>query len=278
MSAHEPDINRWTDPKDYGLPFVKIVPIKAKEEPEIAALDIDSKHPEAVVSQSPAEKISERVKPVEIDSAMAEPVVIADSQRTSANTPSDTPDKKQASGWMWAVLLIALGIVGVIVWQILGRTNDTKGEPVFEIVEKPMAQPAITNTEPDQSTIAEENQDAVNQDPIQVDSNSNSNISKPAENGTTIANTATGNLIRVESKSERAQYFIIVGSLPNERLALKEANQYYGRTAELYLLSPIDGGKNYRLALSKFDSFKMAAARLEEIKSQYTEELWILKY
>jgi len=278
MSAHESDIEHWTDPKDYGLPFVKIIPIRSKEEPQTAVSNLDTETAIPVVADSPAVDVSASGELMGTVAPAGEPVKAVENAVPSNSSFGDESRTKQSSRWMWAVLVIAVGIVGVIVWQIQTNTGKPNVEPAFEIVEKPLEQPSSAVAEPVDSTIAEQNQAAVNQDSNQSGEVSHPNISKPAENGTTIANTATGNLIRVDSKTERAQYFIIVGSLPSERLALKEANQYFGRSAELYLISPFDGGKNYRLALSKFDNFKMAAARLEEIKSQYTEELWILKY
>ena len=278
MSAHESDRTHWTDPKDYGLPYVKIARIRSHEEPKTAVSDLDTAAPLAVVADSPAAKVSSGAELAGTVAVAAGAVKTAETRKLSNAAPSAQSKIKQSSGWMWAVLLIALGIVAVIVWQI--QTNDSKAktEQVFEIVEKPVEQPATTATEPADSTVAGQNQVAVNQESNPSEAISDSNNLKPAETGTTIANTAIGNLIRVESKAERAQYFIIVGSLPNEKMALTEASKYLGRSSELYLISPIDGGKNYRLALSKFESFRMAAAKLEEIKSQYTEELWILKY
>ena len=108
--------------------------------------------------------------------------------------------------------------------------------------------------------------------------NSNPNISKPAETGTTIANSVPGTIVRIESKAERPQYFIVVGSLPNENLALDEAKNYQGKAAEIFLIAPYEESRNYRLAVGKYNSFKSAAEDLERIKSNYSESLWILKY
>ena len=108
--------------------------------------------------------------------------------------------------------------------------------------------------------------------------NSNPNISNPEESGTTIANSVPGTIVRIESKAERPQYFIVVGSLPNENLALDEAKNYQGKAAEIFLIAPYEESRNYRLAVGKYNSFKSAAEDLERIKSNYSESLWILKY
>jgi hypothetical protein len=188
-------------------------------------------------------------------------------------------EKKATSSWVWVVLVLAVALVSFIIWQLQSQNGSAPDDSQTELAEKTAVQettPALQ--EVPESTPSDQNQTVVNQDSIPAINNSNPNISKPAETGTTIANTATGNLIRIESKAERPQYFIIVGSLPNEALAIQEANQYFNRSAELFLISPEEGSRNYRIALSKFGSFRLAAEELERIKSQYTEELWILKY
>lgn len=270
---------QWPDPKDYGLPFVEITPLRSKAvvlEKAVGNLptqsDVKSETEPEIEIPAVQEQLVLSSEPSENSELQAEKV-------NAAPSVSRPEEEKKSAAWVWAVILIGLGIVAVIIWQIQSRTDSSTSQADFEIRKEPVKEsvPIAVATSPE-STTTDQNQIAANQDSIQPVTISNPNISKPAETGTTIANTATGKLIRVENKAERPQYFIIVGSLPNEEMALEEVNQYFGRSPEIYLISPIDGGKNYRLALSKFDSFKMAAAKLEEIKSQYTEELWILKY
>lgn len=277
MSAIEPDKKQWSDPKDYGLPYVEIAPIVPKSEPELAISE--QAHPE--VSSYPSQVLDESAaSEIELGAAMVEEKLENFPKNQTSSSDSKSAEEEKSKSWQWAVLLVGLGIVGVIIWQLQANLNTTAGEGPVAAAEESIQQPpppSPSQTTAD-STLTDQNQDTVNQQNIDSLSVSNPNISKPTESGTTIANTAVGNLIRVESKAAQAQYFIIVGSLPNERMALEEANKYLGSSTEIYLIEPFDGGKNYRLALSKFDSFKVAAANLEEIKSQYTEELWILKY
>lgn len=286
MSVKDSEIKHWPDPKDYGLPYVDITPLRPKAEPEEMTVETGF-----VGSVAKAEESAEAVVP-NVPTVLPDvPVVAGEEATPSEAAPSAVSqnvsipvsnrqmEEEKSSSWVWMVALIGLGIVAVIVWQIMANRNTQASEPVFEIVDESATQPPAAEADfPDETTATDQNQAVVNQDSIPPSAISNPNISKPVETGTTIANTASGNLIRIESKAERPQYFIIVGSLPNEKLAIEEASQYFGRSAEIYLISPYDGGRNYRLALSKFGSFKAAAEKLEEIKSQYTEELWILKY
>lgn len=279
MAAKDSEPKQWPDPKDYGLPFVEIIPLPGKSV-SVAKEEKSEDKPETKIElESPKTIISEPVEvksePVEAKPEVIKPAPV--SVEKPSSTPSQQPEKSK--NWVWAVLLIGLGILAVIVWQLMAEMKSSSSqlepESIEEtIVEKIEIAPVIEQ----ESTPTEQNESPVNQDSIKVINNSNPNISKPVETGTTIANVGQGKLIRIESKAERPQYFIVVGSLPNEKLAIEEANQYFSKSVEIYLISPEEGGRNYRLALSKFTSFKMAAEELERIKSQYSEELWILKY
>jgi hypothetical protein len=285
MSAKDSDKKQWSDPKDYGLPYVEITPLRPKSEPEEVKLEtgfagsvVKAEEDAAVLPNVPTLVVDvpmlaeEEAKPTEATPSLA-------SQKVSTPYSNRQAAEEKSSSWVWMVVLIGLGIVAVIVWQILANRDPQASAPVFEIVDEPATlTPAVVAESSGEITPSDQNQAVVNQDSIPASTISNPNISKAVETGTTIANTASGNLIRIESKTERPQYFIIVGSLPSEKLAIGEASQYFGRSAEIYLIAPYDGGKNYRLALAKFASFKAASEKLEEIKSQYTEELWILKY
>ena len=132
----------------------------------------------------------------------------------------------------------------------------------------PLAETTVTDT-----AVSTDNQEAI----ISIN-NSNPNLSKPAQTGTTIANTVSGNLIRIESKAEKVRYFIVVASLPNEQLALELADNFSGKSPERYLIAPYETSPNYRIAIGKFDTWKAAADEVARIKSQYSEDLWILNY
>ncbi|MFN3996574.1 hypothetical protein [Algoriphagus sp.] len=310
MPARDSENNQWTDPKDYGLPFVEVTPLGAKSSP--FKKNIVSTSPAPVVQQvqdalipSISELETEPVsvenvvemnsneveKPVEVDLEEVEEPVRFHSNREAETEVSETKpeiprpatpiatEKKKTASWVWAVFILGFGIVSFIVWQLQSRDSSPTNVSKAEVADNVTIVESETKQEIDpESTRTDQNQTTVNQDSITIINNSNPNISNPAQTGTTIANVASGNLIRIESKTERPQYFIIVGSLPNEKLAIEVASKYFEKTPEMYLVSPEEGSRNYRIGLSKFGSFNLAAEELTRIKSQYTEELWILKY
>lgn len=275
MANKDSEKKQWTDPKDYGLPFVDVTPMRAM------AKNVQQETQAGEVHQEIEVPILEPI--VEVSVTKEEIPIQSEVERPNKSAPTPTVkrpvENKKSSTWIWAAILIGLGLVSVIVWQIQSQFESAKSEVVLTKLDE---QAVKTDTVealvvPDSATSAPI-QAAVDQDSIPTVAVSIPNISKPVETGTTIANKSVGDLIKIESKAERPQYFIIVGSLPNESLASNEAKVYFGRSSTIYLILPYDEVTNYRLAIGKFETFKAATAELEKIKSNYSEALWILKY
>ncbi len=284
MAAKDSENRQWTDPKDFGLPYVEIKPLPSKVEEPKAKLEIPSapevkkEQKQALASTSSQEKEpigSEKIGEV----PTSEPFKPKPKAEKKPASKTPIPTAKKSNTWVWVVVVLAMAVVSVIVWQLMGSGQLTEPKSDQPIVEnKPAETSPVIPTPSEEITATEESQIAVNQDSIAVINNSNPNISKPTESGTTIANSVPGTIVRIDSKADRPQYFIVVGSLPNERLALDEAKNYQGKAAEIFLIAPYEESRNYRLAVGKYSSFKSAAEDLERIKSNYSESLWILKY
>lgn len=284
MAGENSENKQWTNSKDFGLPYVEVKPLNFKveeEEKKVVSPSI------AEVSEEPrsnTESIStpeiEPVLPEKVfEEAKPEPVLSEPSEEKKAAPSKVIPTPKKSNTWVWIVIVFFFAVVSVIVWQLMGAGQNAQPESTKSISE---TTPAITNpavADPSEEiTPTEQGQDVVNQDSIAAINNSNPNISNPEESGTTIANTVSGNLIRIESKAEKVRYFIVVSSLPNEQLAKEVAAKFEGKTSELYLITPYESSPNYRVAIGKFDTWKAAADEVAQIKSQYSEDLWILNY
>jgi cytoskeletal protein RodZ len=276
MASKDSDKQFWTDPKDYGLPWVEIKSLKPSAGPE---------NPEKL------EVLAEQVKVVPVSKGEISPIVEPKTQKPEKkSSPSDQKNiaqkatetvkkPKSKRSWIWVVLVLALIISGVIAWQL--TSNPSEAPIIQNEVSSLDETPKLNSTEsqvPEETPSSEETQEADNQWIIENNSEENPNISKPADSGTTIAQKVSGNLIRIEAQEERPQYFIVAGSLPTEAEALKLASNFQKKSADVYLIIPYSDSKNFRLAIGKYGSFRLAAEELEKIKSQYIEELWILKY
>lgn len=276
MNSENNSNKHWPDPKDYGLPVVEIKPIRPV--PSVISPEV-----------APAPEVEKVVTPAEVIPNPIVQSIIAEKSAelkefktirpsTEPKLAKSIPAKKESKSWIGITAVLALVILAVIIWQMTTGTEENVYPVAFE--NEPI-QIAPTSEEPI-STVndskVEETQAAVNQSTeIESPSSTEAIMQKP-ETGTTIDRTAAGTLIRVESKAARPTYYLIVGSLPNERLALEEAPQYQNRVPAVYLITPYDDTKNYRLAIGSFGSFTQANKELERIKADYTEALWILKY
>lgn len=269
MSAKDTDTREWSDPKDYGLPFVEITPIKPQQ--------VIQKKKQEVIEKEPFVSEKKSVEPVKEPIAIAEDKPKTESAKTKEFPKPKIEKKEKSNAWVWIVVVLALGVLAVIMWQLqlteseVSPTQTSSAKPEEKMVENQPA-PLVETTATDTAV------SAGNQEAITSINNSNPNLSKPAETGTTIANTVNGNLIRIESKAEKVRYFIVVASLPNEQLALELAENFSGKSQERFLITPYESSPNYRIAIGKFDTWKAAADEVARIKSQYSEDLWILNY
>lgn len=261
MTAKTSESKHWTEPTDYGLPFVEVVPlnkaiISAKVEEIAQPIDV------AEIKK----KTIQSIKPVFVEN---EPV------------PKMQPKiegKKSNNSWIWIAALLTTVVVVVIIWQMNKAVlpNPDSGDFVSESIK------GVASKENDDvainSTPIEETQTTDNQSTILDSVSSVSQVPASAQTGTTIASKVSGTLVRVTEKADRPQFFIIVGSLPNEAMALEEANQYMNRAETVYLILPYEEVKNYRLAIGTSRGFTAINEELARVKDQYSEDLWILKY
>jgi len=293
MSDNSSENKQWSNPKDYGLPYVEVTPInpednkepifekKPIEETVIVSLEESSfeKEKEAEpIQEAKIEKTSVEDKKKESEAVKEKLEERQASTATSKYIDSGVRTGKKNNSWVAIVLVLAVLIISVIVWQLTSKGDEYQSSE-YNLTEQETSQNDVVSGLPTvENTQAEEIQTIENQDSIL---NSNSSLEEHVETpqtGTTIDRTSAEILIRIESKAERPIYFIVVGSLPNEKMAISESKQYIDRASSIYLILPYEDVKNYRLAIGSFSSFRKANEELETIKDQYTEALWILKY
>lgn len=285
IMSNSSENKHWPDPKDFGLPYVEVKPIVTESEekqPEIITPPVSEKSEEKKVvieeTSIPVNETPEVKEEVLVEEKQTEPELSQEKKEPVVSQQTRTPEEKKSNSWIAIVLILAVLIVSVIVWQLMGREEGSViKESQLAQQEEPIqasepVNPVIENT-PTEEIQTPDNQDSIPK--------SHSSLEEPAESpqtGTTIDRTGAETLIRVESKSDRPTYYIVVGSLPNEQMAISESAQYFNRASSVYLILPYEEVKNYRLAIGSFTSFRKASEELDQIKDQYTEALWILKY
>ncbi|MDR7131888.1 hypothetical protein J2X69_004254 [Algoriphagus sp. 4150] len=261
MTGKITDNKHWTDPKDYGLPYVEVVPLAQaeplkKEEGKAVPIDV------AEVKN----RTIQAIKP-----HFAEPEKVSGSEYTIEK-------KKSGNSWIWIAAILALAVVGVIIWQM--NKSVVPASVSDELVSESLGD--LANGKNDEvavnSTLNLEIESSDNQREITDSVSSVLAASESIQTGTTIASKVSGTLVRVTEKADRPQFYIIVASLPDEATALKEAEQYKNRTETVYLIMPYEDATNYRLAIGTSRGFTAINEELARVKDQYSEDLWILKY
>ncbi|TVP47604.1 MAG: SPOR domain-containing protein [Mongoliibacter sp.] len=256
MSSKEPDKNIPVDDKDYGFPFVEVTPLSSATPKKEEKLD-------KITDPKPVKDNVEVVK-ASVGKGLINP-----------STGSPKRPRKQSPVLLSLVLLI-LVILGVMAYFLyyMPATEKTDSqerfaqENSFPTVVEPSTPEAVEEpTEViDEETMTEEPDEAVEEESI------------PRSTPASSSSISPGNLEIVSSPGDRAVYFIIVGSMPNERLAREEADKLLQKGKNLYLLMPHGETKNYRLSIGSYTTFSSASQALEEAKTEFDESTWILKY
>ncbi|MFC3414790.1 SPOR domain-containing protein [Algoriphagus hitonicola] len=285
MADKKSHTSQWLDPKDYGLPYVEVKPLadavglpsisEETESKEAEGEDLSAAALRAKMAQTVKPKVSHELLEEEDDFPQKEPI-----QEKIKETPKDAPVKEPKKKSNWAIYAVFIGIllISAVVWQLM-KEDTADPRPIENNLAENSSEAEPSPGKNDANTsLNEEEEGVVNQDSSIQESSPVVESAPIEESGTTIEQSAVDSLIRVDSKATRPQYFIVVGSLPNERLAIEESSQYYDRVNELFLILPYEDVPNYRLAIGRFNSFTQANNQLEQIKDQYTEALWILKY
>lgn len=261
MTGKTTDNKHWTDPKDFGLPYVEVVPLKR-----------------SYISKS----VEERALQIDVDEVKKKTIQAVNSRpiETEKTTAPEykIEEKKSSNAWIWIAAAVALAAVLVIVWQ-MNNTSDSAEQPKELLA---VSTEAVAENENEElavnSTPSDETQQAVIQDSISKSTSSPNVSAETPQTGTTIDRNVSGSLVRITEKASRPYFYIIVGSLPNEEMAVKEASQYMDRAETVYLIMPYEDVPHYRLAIAGSIGFTAMTEELARVKDQYTEDLWILKY
>ncbi|UZD23781.1 hypothetical protein PBT90_10310 [Algoriphagus halophytocola] len=262
MTGKEKELKQWPDPKDFGLPVVEIAPLKTK-------------------AASKAQEASSSV-PIDVKQVRKNTVDAMAAKAAASEQPKSpefkVEEKKSSNSWIWIAAAVAIATVLVIVWQ-MNKPSETieSTEVLTASAVEPAVEPENESTSVN-SISSEESQGVSNQDSISNSTSSPNVVAETPQTGTTIDHNVSESLVRITEKASRPYFYIIVGSLPNEELAIKEAAQYMDRAETLYLIMPYEDVPHYRLAIAGSIGFTAMKEELARVKDQYTEDLWILKY
>jgi hypothetical protein len=258
MAEKESNPKQWSDPKDFGLPYVEISPLsksksKAKETKVSTPAPVDELPKAPSVATVEKKKETKPSRPVE------------------APKPPVKHVEKKSKTWVWVVAFAFIGAVSVIVFQL--KINQ---EPFEDVVEVPVT-PPITSVpqkpQVDSSAIV-----AVDSVPVQ-DSTASAISEMPVTASTSGTSIATkSKLTRVTKKEGRTKFFLVIGSFGTEEETDRFIQKTGNKFAEYYMIYPYEGSTNYRLAAGSFNSWNEASNKLTELKAQQSNGYWILKF
>jgi len=258
MGEKESNPQQWSDPTDFGVPFVEFSPLSKSK----------SKAKETKVS-APA--------PVE-ELPKAPPVATVEKKKeTKPSRPVEAPKppvknvEKKSKTWVWVVVFAFIGAVSVIVFQL--KINQGPLEGNVEVPVTPPITSAPQKPQVDSSALA-----AVDSVPVQ-DSTLSAISEVPAAATTSGTSIATkSKLTRVTQKEGRTKFFLVIGSFGTEEETDRFIQKTGNKFAEYYMIYPYEGSTNYRLAAGSFNSWSEASNKLNELKAQQSNGYWILKF
>jgi len=264
MAEKESSPKQWSDPKDFGLPFVEITPLSSAKS-------------KTKVKETQAEEVVQVADTSKVETASKQEKK-KDSKQTRPISPPQAPSAKKSNSmtWVWVVVFAFIGAVSVIVWQLQSGSllnSDLGDQGTKELAQDlPVAKKALAEVPaaavPD--TLAKE--DSL------TTSTAATNLPATANSGTNLAPTNPVSLTPITAKGEKKRFFLVIASLPTESLIKDFAAKMTVRPAAMYLITPYTDSPNYRLAIGKFDGWNAASEELNRVKAQYAADLWILNY
>lgn len=258
MAEKESNPKQWSDPKDFGLPFVEISPLSKSKSKE-KEIKISAPVPLEELPKTPPVASEEKKK----ETTASRPI-------EAAKPPVKNREKKSKT-WVWVVVFAIIGAVSVIVFQL--KINQ---EPLVGDVEAPVASPIPS--EPIKLQVDSSALLAVDSLPIQ-DSTGSIISELPAVSTTSGTSIATNlKITRVTQKEGNTKFFLVIGSFGTEEETDRFIQKTGNKFAEYYMIYPYEGSKNYRLAVGSFNSWNEASNKLTELKAQQSNGYWILKF
>lgn len=161
----------------------------------------------------------------------------------------DYEEKKNPVAGFIVGLIFLLLIAGGVYWYFFlynpgSETIETFPEQTFETTPEPIVP-------------------AVEEEPV---------IEEPV----TPAEPVKGSLFTISSAS--GSYYVVVGSFIDDDLAKDHSERLNVAGTNTFIIEPYANNRYYRLAVGNFDTWSQAAQKMQELKTTFGEEIWVLKY
>lgn len=164
--------------------------------------------------------------------------------------------------------IIIFGLVGAVILAfVFLYISDGPDEPVAQIaapvIEEPVEETPIEEEPVDEAAVEYEPLVATKEDPA-VQQNVSLSTGTPGEI-TTISSSA-------------GRYYIVVASFIDDDMAKDHANDLAAQGASVKIVEPFNARKYYRVSVADYGSRQDAINAIEQLKPQYGDDIWGLKY
>jgi hypothetical protein len=257
MAEKDSNPKQWSDPKDFGLPYVEVSPL--------SSLKSNAKAPDQDPSVDLPQTSSLPIEDKKKDTKTSRPAV--------ASTSGVNGEKKKAKTWVWVALFAIILAVTAIIIQL-----KNSQEAVVEnenLVVAPLDTATLSKHFEDSYKLAKSNLDSLSNQDSTVNSDFELN-STSTNSGTSIA--TNPKVKRVKQKEESIRYYLVVGSFASEQETARYIQNSGDKFTEFYLVYPFKKNQNYRLAIGSYSTWKEASAKLKEMNAQDSTGYWILNY
>lgn len=257
MTEKDSNPKQWSDPKDFGLPYVEVNPLSSlksnsKATDQAPSVELPKISPFADEDKKPATKTSR-------------PAV--------ASTTAVKDEKKNAKIWVWVVVFAIIAVVTAIIIQL--KMNQESVVENENLVVNPLDTAALRKYFADSFKLAKSNLDSLPNQDSSVISDFELN-STSTNSGTSIA--TNPKVKRVEQKEASTRYYLVVGSFSSEQETARYIQNLGNKFSEYYLVYPYEQNQNYRVAIGSYSSWNEASAKLKEMNAQDSTGYWILNY
>lgn len=232
-------------------PVKKQVPVVADDDLGLDDISLET-NDDAVVplveQQKKPEPKKEKAAPIAVP---VKPAPAKEEPKVEDNKPSEPDSVKEeeekggVSPWLIIILILALAAAAYFIFF----KKEEAPEPAAPIIEQKVEEPVVEETPAPQ----EEVQPVVEPEPE-----------------------VTAELITISELGGR--FYVVVGSFYDEDLAIDKGNDIVATGNNAYLLKPTGDFKLHRVGINVGDRWSEAANGLEELKSLYGDNIWVLKY
>jgi hypothetical protein len=262
--------------KDFGFPFVDVVPLEVQALNENDSEKIEETEEAPIIGEvepvleeeikADITESSEQSQESKGTGTSTKPIEIKRQDRTIATKERKSSNKTPIFLSLTLLVLIVLGAMAYFLYYLpeYGNPNDAQ-------IAEEVTTPAIPEESPTSIAVEPDLDDVVVSEGIEEERTSDVIAADVAQN-------QAPTLTLIQSRAGSPRYFIIVGSVVNENFARREAEKYLSDGYDTWIVFPYGDIRNFRIAIGQFESLEAATPDWEAAKKVYGNEIWILKY